>query len=121
MFEVLVNLKPVGEYTSFNEAFIKFFEEIDAALKEGTSVQWLETANFLVRKDPSGIGVMTFYDARDFAYDIGLMADCKIQKDVAEPAPTVVSQAFTDCAVKRGIAEVLELTAMLEQVLTLVT
>lgn len=120
MYEAIVNLKPVGSFKSFNEAFIKFFEEIVKVIEGGTSYQWLETANFLVSTQPGEpTGVMTFYDARDCAHDIGLMVDGKIQQGVAEPAPGVISQAFKDCADKRELHEINELNAMVEEMLKL--
>jgi hypothetical protein len=120
-FEAIVGMKLVGKYKSFNKALIKFLEEISIVLKAGTSVQWLETANFLVSTGSSDpIGVMTFYEARDFAYDIGLMVDGEIQQGVAEPAAEVVSKAFKDCATQREIGEVEQFLSLVEEVLKLV-
>ena len=120
MFEVLVNLKSVGTYPSFIEAATKFFEEIDTFLQEGTSYQRLETANFLVSKKTSEIGVMTFYDARDFSCKLGLLAEGKLQQGVAEPSAEVVASAFKECAQNRAIAETQGLIAMVRDMLQVI-
>lgn len=116
MYEVIISFEHVGKYESFKEAAIKFFEGIKAVLDKGASWQWLETMNFLVRTSPGeSEGVMLFYDARDFACNIGLLKNGEIQPDVAEPAPEVVSQAYKKCFEEMELAQRQELVVMLEQ------
>lgn len=118
MFEIIVGLQRVGSYKSFNEALIKFFEEIGLVIQKGTSYQWLETSNFVaITHSSEPTDVMNFYDARDFACEIGLLVKGKIQRGVPEPKLGVVLQAFKECAEKKELAELNLLVKMVEDLL----
>jgi hypothetical protein len=117
-YEAIVGMESIGKYKSFNEAFIKFFEGINLTLEKGTSYQLLETTNFLVCTNSLiVIGVMPFYEARDFAYGIGLLVDGKIQQKVNEPTPDVVLKTYKKLTEKMVAAEFHGLLATLQQIL----
>lgn len=64
------------ERASFKEAFTDMFKWVDNLLKSGgMSYQVLETAIWIER---SGRDPLFFYDARDLAYEIGVMVDGKL-------------------------------------------
>ena len=108
-------MKTVGSYATFVEAASKFFNEIDVFIREGTSFQWLETTNFLVRTEQNeSIGLMTFYEARDFSCDIRLLVEGKLKLHVTEPTPEVVTLAFNECARNRALAETQHLIAVIK-------
>lgn len=116
MYEVIISLEPIGQYESFKTAYFKFIEEIKTILKQGSSWQWLETMNFLVRIDPSGSTIpMPFYEARDFAFDVGLMKKdtAEIQPDAIEPTAEIVLQAYHDYEEQMGFAQLQELGEMI--------
>jgi hypothetical protein len=118
MYEVIVSMKSVGTYLSFKQAFTVFYESIKKVLEKGTSYQWLETTNFLVNKnDPEIIQLMNFYEGRDSAYRLGLLVDGKIQADIAEPAPELVSREFEICTGKRNVTQTESLIFELGQIL----
>lgn len=118
MFKILINMEDAGEYASFNAAFTKFFEEVRKTMEAGTSFQVLETANFIVFcKDSKPTGVMGFYDARDFAYETGLLAgEGVLQKNAPEPTLEKVEQGFEKFAQKRSILELRACLAMVSEV-----
>lgn len=87
-FKVTIELKDVGEFTNFPEAFACFFKEVEKLIKKGTSLQVFETACFLVydsdfdlvtgKKCLKRQHVLTWYIAKDLAYHLGLMRDNKL-------------------------------------------
>jgi hypothetical protein len=97
-FEVLVSLKKVGEFDTFVQAFRVFFAKIKETLAQGTSLQVFETANFITLIRGNGQKFpMDFYQARDFAYEIGLLAgDGELQENVKEPPLDVILSAFLE-------------------------
>ncbi len=119
MFEAIVGLKNLGKFSSFNEAFTTFGEKIKEAIGNGTTVQWLESTNFLVQNDTSGaeVGFMTFYEARDFACKIGLLDGGRLQENVAEPPPEVVMEAFQRCAAERLMSETMGFLSSIKAIL----
>lgn len=74
IYKVVVELKDVGTYDNFGEAFGAFHAAIQNLLAEGTSWQALETACWI---DYKGLE-MDFYEARDMAYIWKLMEDGKL-------------------------------------------
>lgn len=95
MFQVLVSLNELGTFESFNEAFKLFWKKIREVVREkGASYQWLETSNFIVLKKGDIEHPVGFYDAKDFAYEIGLLAgNGEIQENANEP-DAVRTEAF---------------------------
>lgn len=64
------------ERATFKEAFADMFKWVDNLLKSGgMSYQVLETAIWIER---SGMDPLFFYDARDLAYEVGVMVDGKL-------------------------------------------
>lgn len=99
MFNVTVALEARGTYPTFAEAFIKFFKDIKAMLDKGTSYQVLETACWIEMETTENDGpmrmIMNFYDARDLAYDLGLLVgNGQLVEPAPEIAPDRVSAAF---------------------------
>lgn len=101
MFRVIVGLEDICDRDTFVEAFRVFFDKIKEMIEAGTSWQALETTNFIVfiSQDEDGKTrsiQMNFYQARDFAYEIGLMAGKgELQESVEEPPPDVIQRAFS--------------------------
>ena len=76
MFEAIYNLKKLGNFNSFKEAFKAIYDAILTADPDDSfSYQTLETAVW-VKDDNSPFPVM-FYDARDRACDEGWIVDGK--------------------------------------------
>jgi len=75
MYKVTIALKDVGTRSNFADAFRLFWEEVMKMLKEGSSWQVLETACWI---DNNG-KVLHFYEARDLAYDLGVLRDGELQ------------------------------------------
>lgn len=75
-FLVLFNMEEVGIYDNFVDAFRVFWQKVLQSLEDGTSWQVLETCNFIVMVDGEANKEwpLGFYDARDLAYDIGLLS-----------------------------------------------
>lgn len=86
MYKLTYALKKVGDYDTFEEAFIKLFELLTADLKPegpGMSYQLLETAIWIEEPDVmawSGKPTM-FYEARDKACKMGLLKDGDLNPD----------------------------------------
>ncbi len=76
-------MKKIGVYDNFVDAFKSFWSEMMSVLKTtGTSLQMLETANFIIIIDGAHKLPIGFYDARDLAYDIGLLV---LEQPQSEP------------------------------------
>lgn len=99
-FRVIIKLKKVAEFETCLEALRDFFPRIHQMLKVGVSLQILETMNFIeydiMFSDGQSVrSPMNFYDARDFAHEIGLMkGKGKMQRDVTEIPDEVVRRKF---------------------------
>ena len=75
-FEVVINLKTVGKYPTFDEAFKVFYTTINNMIKRNSMpLQLLETACWI---EPSNSLPYLFYEARDKAYEKGLLKDGKL-------------------------------------------
>ena len=87
--------KDEGPFHTYVKAFANFFPRVTAMLSRGTSYQMLETAcwiegNFGARRYP-----LAFYDARDLAYDLGiLVGDGELQDPAPDVDPMDVEIAF---------------------------
>lgn len=91
IYTVTIGLEGVGIFNNFPDAFKKFWEMILKSLEEGTSWQVLETMNWITRKNENTQLPILIYDARDLAYDIGLLTPSDQPKTppIINEAPTV--------------------------------
>lgn len=80
MYKLIIELKEVGEYKTFPEAFREMYKRIKEIVKNGTALQTLETTNFIEAEINEEECPLTFYDCRDLAYAIGLMEDRKLNE-----------------------------------------
>jgi len=95
MFRVLVGLRDIGASEKFTDAFRMFWEAVKRMVNGGTSMQMLETSNFLVYEKADGGKIpMTFYEARDFAYDLGLLAGHGELQNIEEPSLNAIEAGF---------------------------
>lgn len=117
MFEVIVGLETMGTYASFNEACKRFFDEIFEVVQEGTSFQWLETTNFLV-KVGEPLAFMGFYDARDFAIRNGLIVNGTSEfQEVPELSPEAIELAFSRSMTNLMADELDEMLSAIREIL----
>ncbi len=95
-FKVIVGLADVGIYDTFVEAYKILHGKIKELLASGTSWQMLDTTNFIEFTTGDGKKFpMDFYQARDFAYRIGLLAgEGELQDNATEPSDDAVEVAF---------------------------
>lgn len=87
MFELVYNISKVGKFDTFVEAFIKLYELLSKDLEEtGTAWQLVETSIWIQEgsKDP-----MMFYDARDYACEIGLLINGKLNEKMVEESKRI--------------------------------
>ncbi|MBT6691643.1 hypothetical protein HOB10_04920 [Candidatus Parcubacteria bacterium] len=90
VFSVTVGLEEKGAHSNFPAAFKQFWATIMDILDQGTSWQMLETTNFLVMFTEDGQRIpLDFYDARDLAFDIGLMQEVKDSRPNMLEQPTL--------------------------------
>ena len=80
MFKLIHNMAEVGEYDTFDEAFIEMYHRVksDIESNEGTSWQLLETACWI---EAATGELMMFYEARDAACISGLLVDGKLNPE----------------------------------------
>ncbi|MFA6365175.1 MAG: hypothetical protein WCW78_02125 [Candidatus Paceibacterota bacterium] len=76
MFTVAINLKDIGQYPNFYEAFKIFYHAIKAEITGGTSWQVLETACWIEYNNTP----LFLYDAKDLAYKLGILVDAELQE-----------------------------------------
>jgi hypothetical protein len=89
VFSVMFNMEDVGVYENFTDAFKDFWARIMADLDSGTSWQALESFHFIIQIEGKSHIPMGYYDARDLAYDIGLLAPNGEDRPTLLDAPTV--------------------------------
>lgn len=94
MFKVKVGCENRGDFEKFVDAFSLFFTEVVEQVDSGTTVGWLEATNFIVYTAPGKEIPMNFYQARDFAYDIGLLAGKGELQNINEPPEAVIESRF---------------------------
>jgi hypothetical protein len=117
-FQVTIGLKEIGEFSKFTDAFKLFYSKIIEQIKQGTNAQFLETSNFIVYQRKGFTMAMGFYDARDFAYDIGLLAGRgEIQNNTEEPSNEVIENAYQKIATEYFQSEQEELAGILRNIL----
>ncbi len=96
MFQIKIGMKDVGECATFIEAFKRFFPEVVEQYKNSRDLGWLETTNLIIYRAATGdvnlaIG---FYDARDLAYEIGLLVGEGEFQDISRYSEDVIVAAF---------------------------
>ncbi len=80
MYKLTIELKEVGEYKTFSEAFRELYERVKKMLKDGMALFTLEQTIF-IETEIDGIKCpLGFYDARDLACEIGLLENGKLQE-----------------------------------------
>jgi hypothetical protein len=119
MFQVKVGMEDLGEFPKFIDAFKLFYSKVLEEVKRGASLQWLETSNFLVYQGEGFVQPMDFYDARDFAYTIGLLAgEGEIQDGVEEPATETIEATYAGVAKEYLKSQLRELSSATEAALS---
>jgi hypothetical protein len=79
-FKLTINVEEVGIYLNFVDAFTEMYKRVRKCLEEGYSWQALETMNWIevTNEEDVIVSVMEFYNARDFACNIGLLTNGKL-------------------------------------------
>ena len=99
MYNVKVDSKELNGFITFTEAFKSFFQEVKTLVSGGAALQILETWCWIEIEYGSpekGKAMMNFYQARDFAYAIGLLREeGELQENTIEPLPELVEMAFS--------------------------
>lgn len=99
------------EHPTFEAAFVAFFNEVKAMVMRGTSWQVLETACWIEGIFESEVtgeicrAPLYFYDARDFAYDVGILAASDGKAVIADPLPSVPLEKVANVYTEAGLQE----------------
>ena len=110
-FKVFVGKDLPPEHPTFEAAFAVFFTQMLALIRGGTSLQMVETGCWIegiFELAPGGKTLsapLYFYDARDFAYDLGLLVSEGGKPVLADPAPSVDPSAVASRFADSGLAE----------------
>ncbi len=72
-FTPIIGMEDKGVFDNFYDAFKLLWDELTVIVERGTSLQFLETACFLEISSDNYKIPLSFYDARDLAYDCGLI------------------------------------------------
>lgn len=90
IYVVTIGLADVGVFNNFPDAFKKFWTDALKQLEKGTTWQVLETMNWITRISNTQLPIL-IYDARDLAFDIGLITPSGQPKTppIINEAPTV--------------------------------
>jgi len=80
MYQVTYALSRIGNYKTFEEAFIALYKKLKEDM-EGPGMSWqlLETAVWI--EEPGMMGPTMFYEARDRACTMGLLKDGELNPD----------------------------------------
>lgn len=73
MYELVYNTEKIGNYTSFEKAFIELYKLLNTDLEKGMSWYLLEQTIWI--KNECHLLPMMFYEARDHAHEIGLLTE----------------------------------------------
>jgi len=118
-FVVCVGNDIPPEHPTFEAAFVAFFNEVKAMIKRGMSLQVLETACWIEGIFESEVnGKITkaplyFYDARDFAHEVGLLVESSDgQAVIADPLPSVPLEKVIDVYTEAGLQELVAIVNM---------
>jgi len=111
MFKVFVELKPVGEFETFQEAFEDFFHKTKELVSRGTTEMILETACFIQYEFTTDENPLTtamhFSKAKSFAHEAGVLTESgELQDPPGEITESVVQKAFVDATTKDVSAHV---------------
>ena len=105
-FRVIVDLMPIGEYKTFPKAFKKL---TSAIRKNKTSIEEVGALYFIIHSvlTASGLHIcyMNFFQARDFAWDVGLMKKLEVKKENLLSRNTEKSQRIVDLAFLKALTE----------------
>ncbi len=117
-FRVFVT-KDISEHSTFVEAFVAFFKAVTELIDQGTSYQVLETFCWIegifdfdgkIAKMP-----LHFNDARDFAYDVGILidpVDNHSMPTIADPLPEVLPVSVEALFIISGLNELAQLAEL---------
>ncbi len=100
-FRVIVALRDLGCYSGIIEALKVLFEKVQELMDENQMTQMvLDESIFLVLNPGPNQRIMTFHQARDFAYEIGVITKAPKQKPrfhfgIKAPASETVEGAFS--------------------------
>ena len=99
MFKSVVALNESEQFPTFAEAFKKFWTDVRAM--GATSLQVIETACWIETtiEGTDRPTIMGFYDARDFAYGVGLLNDGVLVDPAPEIPTEVITNMFAACAI----------------------
>jgi hypothetical protein len=81
MFKLVYSMEPCGEFPTFEEAFIELYKRLSKDLEEGTSCLLVEQTIWI---EEDNEGPMMFYEARDYACNIGLLVNGKLNEEMAK-------------------------------------
>ena len=102
MYKLVVEIEDVGTFETFPEVFREFFKKVKEITSNGTSWQVLETMCWIERHYDENYNIVKylyFYEARDVAYQIGLMKEMKIQENIGvdeKIANSLIDRAFKE-------------------------
>lgn len=82
-FTVVVNLKDVQSYPTFVEAWTRLYKEVKQCMDKGMTWMLLEQACYITCENTK-VPIM-FYEARDLAFDCGLMEEGGKLKENPDP------------------------------------
>jgi hypothetical protein len=95
MFTSVVAGLKNGPVKTFTDAFVNFFPRVIEAAKRGMSLQTLETNSWIEGEVDGRKIPLSFYDARDFAYMVGILAGRgELQNPLPNVDPSEVRLAF---------------------------
>jgi hypothetical protein len=97
MFKVTV-AHDIGDFEKFTDAFKEFYWGVKNLVNSGTSLQALETTCFITYESANESLPLEWYDARDFAYKIGLLVGSGELKEIEEPPLEQVVAVFEHAA-----------------------
>jgi len=89
-----------GPFKTFTEAFVNFLPRVVAMAAAGNSMEMFETC-WIEGEFPGEKIPMRFFDARDFAYDVGvLVGDGDFANPLPEVDPADIRIAFLECSAR---------------------
>ena len=105
-YEVMINLEVRGEFNTFKEALLFFMQEVKKEIEMGTSWQVLETTYFLTFKYKKSEVALSLYDARDFAYSVGLLhGEGEVNENFSDEKEEIIEIAFLSSALNCSVKE----------------
>jgi hypothetical protein len=84
-----------GPFRTFPEAFVNFFPRVLALIEAGRRLEDLDTTSWIEGKFDGRRMLLSLYDARDFAYMVGILAGSgELQNPLPEIDPIEVRHMF---------------------------